>query len=330
MTAEVVVGSKRDGVSHTSGEEGKASSVSKRARVRLGAYLALTKPRIIELLVITTIPSMVAAQRGIPPLGTLAATIVGGTMAAGGANAINNYFDRDIDTQMARTRRRPIPAQKILPGRALIFGLVLGAAGFVFLGITTNWLASSLATGALAFYVVVYTLILKRRTPQNIVIGGAAGGVPALVGWAAVTGRVDIPAVVLFFLVFYWTPAHFWALAIKHKDEYEEAGVPMLPATRGIAYSARHIVFYTWLAVATSLLFFATGGAGLVYLGAAVVAGIEFLRRAHALRSIVHSGAEPRLVTASAMRLFKYSNIYLAILSASIVVDVLAQSPGLH
>ncbi len=309
--------------------EPKSAPVAKSSfKATVSAYVALTKPRIIELLLITTIPSMVSAQRGFPRLTTLLATIVGGTLAAGGANAINNYFDRDIDARMARTRRRPIPSQKVSPRAALLFGSVLGIVAFVFLGFTTNWLAASLAIGALGFYVIVYTLLLKRRTSQNIVIGGAAGGVPALVGWAAVTGKVEIPAVVLFLLVFYWTPPHFWALAIKHKKDYEEADVPMLPVTRGIPYTAGQIVLYSWLTIAVSLVFFAVGGAGIIYLGSAILLGIELLRRSYLLKSLARSNAAHKEVVSSAMHLFAYSNIYLALLSAAIVVDVLAGAAG--
>lgn len=330
MTTETAVGDVNSKAPHQVHDGGGASAVKKKVLGTLRAYVALTKPRIIELLLIITVPSMVAAHRGIPRPATLAATILGGTLAAGGANAINNYFDRDIDARMARTKGRPIPSHQIRPRRALVFGIFLGVSAFVFLDLTTNRLASSLAAGALGFYVIVYTLILKRRTPQNIVIGGAAGGVPALVGWAAVRGKVELPAVALFFLVFYWTPSHFWALAIKHKRDYEAAEVPMLPVTRGIPYTADHIVLYTWLTVAVSLIFFAVGGAGVVYLASAIVLGIEFLRRAYALRSCSRTKGEGKEVTAAAMHLFKYSNLYLALLSAAIVVDVLAATSRLR
>ncbi len=292
------------------------------------AYFALTKPRIIELLVITAVPSMVAASQGLPSIKTLVSTLLGGALSAGGANAINNYFDRDIDEQMARTSSRPLPTRQVEPRKALVFGALLGIAGFVFLGVTTNWLAASLATAALLFYVLVYTLYLKRRTPQNIVIGGAAGGVPALVAWAAAKGKVELPAVILFFLVFYWTPPHFWALAIKHEDDYRKANVPMLPVTRGVRFTARQIVLYSWLTVATSLLFYAFSGAGIVYLAAALLLGVELLRRAYLLRFAAESESDRSGsgTLASAIDVFRYSNVYLALLSAAIVVDVLAGS----
>ncbi len=305
---------------------GAASSRLQGVLAKVGAYLALTKPRIVELLVITAVPSMVAASQGLPSIKTLVSTLFGGALSAGGANAINNYFDRDIDERMARTSSRPLPARRVEPRKALVFGAVLGLAGFVFLGVTTNWLAASLATAALLFYVVIYTLYLKRRTPQNIVIGGAAGGVPALVAWAAVKGKVELPGVILFFLVFYWTPPHFWALAIKHEDDYRKANVPMLPVTRGICYTARQIVLYSWLTVATSLLFYSFSGAGIVYLAAAILLGVELLRRAYVLRSAAESEFDRSVTLASAIDVFRYSNVYLALLSAAIVVDVLARS----
>lgn len=298
----------------------------------IGAYVALTKPRIVELLVITAVPAMVLAHRGWPPLRTLLATLVGGSLAAGGANAMNNYFDRDIDERMQRTRRRPIPSHKVAPVHALIFGCLLGVAAFVFLWLATNLLAASLAIGALLFYVLVYTLGLKRRTPQNIVIGGAAGGFPALVAWAAVRGRLEAPAAVLFLTVFYWTPPHFWALAVKYRSDYRQAGVPMLPVDKGIAFTARQIVLYSWLCVATSLVLFAVSRLGYLYLVSASFLGVELLRRSYALRAASLQGIEEGLpekeaisepVEKRAMRLFSFSNAYLALLSVSIVLDVL-------
>lgn len=298
----------------------------------IGAYVALTKPRIVELLVITAVPAMVLAHRGWPPLRTMLATLVGGSLAAGGANAMNNYFDRDIDERMQRTRRRPIPSHKVAPVHALIFGCSLGVVAFVFLWLTTNLLAASLAIGALLFYVFVYTLGLKRRTPQNIVIGGAAGGFPALVAWAAVRGRLEAPAALLFLAVFYWTPPHFWALAVKYRSDYREAGVPMLPVDKGIAFTAQQIVLYSWLCVATSLLLFAVSGLGYLYLVSASCLGVELLRRSYALRaaSLRETEGESSREKATlepverrAMRLFSFSNAYLALLSVSIVLDVL-------
>ena len=221
------------------------------------ALFLLTKPRIIELLLVTTVPTMLLAQRGMPSPGLLAVTLVGGSLAAGSANTLNCYLDRDIDALMRRTSRRPLVAQgtkaAIKPVEALIFGIVLGAAATLLLGLLANWLAAGLADGAILFYVFVYTLGLKRRTASNIVIGGAAGCFPVLVGWAAVTGSVSLPAVVLFAVIFFWTPPHFWALAMKFKDDYAAASVPMLPVVAPAATVARKILFYSYAMVAATL-----------------------------------------------------------------------------
>jgi len=226
------------------------------------AYFALTKPRIIELLLITTVPAMVLAAGGWPGWWPVLATLIGGSLSAGGANAINNWFDRDIDEVMRRTRRRPLPRHEIEPVAALRFGIVLGAAGFVWLWAFTNLLAAALSTAALLFYVLVYTIGLKRRTAQNIVIGGAAGAVPPLVGWAAVTGELGLPAWVLFALVFYWTPPHFWALALRFEDDYAKAGVPMLPVVRGTKQTIQSILLYSVTMVLLSLLLVPVGRMG--------------------------------------------------------------------
>ena len=209
------------------------------ARSKVASYFALTKPRIIELLLITTVPSMVLAAGRWPGLWPVVATLIGGSLSAGGANALNNYVDRDIDQIMKRTRSRPLARHEVPPSNALVFGIALGVAGFVWLWVTTNLLAAAIATAALLFYVFVYTLKLKRTSTHNIVIGGAAGAAPALVGWAAVNGSLDLPAWVLFLVVFYWTPPHFWALAIRYRDDYEKAGVPMLPVVAGVEATTR-------------------------------------------------------------------------------------------
>ena len=232
------------------------------------AYIALTKPRIIELLLVTTVPAMVLATRAVPgiQLGHWAWltvwTLVGGTLAAGSANAINCYLDRDIDLLMARTRRRPLPAHEVDPERAVVFGIALGAIAFAVLAFFVNLLAAFLGLLAIAFYVVVYTILLKRSTPQNIVIGGAAGALPPVIGWAAVTGNVGVPALLLFALVFYWTPPHFWALSLRIRKDYAAAGVPMLPVVRGIPETTRQIGLYTILMVAISLVLFAVAPDG--------------------------------------------------------------------
>ena len=283
------------------------------------AYVRLTKPRIIELLLVTTVPAMVVAQRGLPPLGLVVATLLGGALAAASANALNNVIDRDIDGLMQRTAGRPLVRHEITPGAALRFGVVLGVAAFAWLAATVNLLAAALAVSGILFYVFVYTLGLKRRSSQNIVIGGAAGCVPVLVGWAAVTGRVQAPALLLFAIVFYWTPPHFWALALRYRDDYARAGVPMLPVVRGVAETARQILLYAILLVAVTLMFGAVGGMGVVYLAAAVALGGVFVAKALALR---HHPSER-----AAMGLFRYSISYLALLFLAMAADALLLGP---
>ena len=282
----------------------------------LRAYVALTKPRIIELLLVTTIPTMVLAQRGVPSLWLMAAVIIGGTLAAGGANAINQYVDRDIDDVMRRTRNRPLPRHAVEPRSALVFGVALSAISFVFLALTVNLLSALLAASAIGFYVFVYTLWLKRSTPQNIVIGGAAGCVPVLVAWAAVTGTVGVPALILFAIVFYWTPPHFWALALRYKGDYAAANVPMMPVVRGEAETARQIVLYTLLLFAVSLLLFPAAEMGLIYLVAAVGLGAAFVW--YALR-VLRDASDGK----AAIGLFRYSISYLTLLFAAVAVDSL-------
>jgi heme o synthase len=284
------------------------------------AYIALTKPRIIELLLVTTIPTMVLAAGGLPSPWLMAAVILGGTLAAGGANAINMYVDRDIDDLMRRTRHRPLPRHAVEPRRALAFGIGLSVAAFAWLGLTVNPLSAVLALSATAFYVFVYTLWLKRTTPQNIVIGGAAGCVPVLVAWASVTGEVGLPALVLFAIVFYWTPPHFWALALRYRGDYAAAKVPMLPVVRGEAETARQIVLYTIALVAVSLLLFPAAGMGWIYLAAAVVLGVAFLWRALRLQADAADGR-------AAIGLFRYSISYLTLLFAAVAVDALLYLP---
>jgi len=285
------------------------------SRDKIKAYIALTKPRIIELLLVTTVPAMIVAARGWPGLTLVALTLVGGTLAAGGANAINCYVDRDIDEIMRRTRRRPLPAHMVAPANALVFGAALGVASFLLLWLTVNLASAALALGALLFYVFVYTLGLKRNTPQNIVIGGAAGAVPVLVGWAAVTGTVEPPALALFGIIFYWTPPHFWALAMRYEEDYAAAGVPMMPVVYGRAETARHIVLYSLLLFALCLVFFSIGRMGLIYLGAVLILNGIFIARALQLLR------KPE--TETAWKLFKYSITYLALLFASMAVDQL-------
>jgi heme o synthase len=293
------------------------------------AYIALTKPRIIELLLVTTVPAMVLATRQVPGiqlghwLWLTVWTLIGGTLAAGSANAINCYLDRDIDELMTRTRRRPLPAHQVDPERAVVFGLVLGAIAFATLAWFVNLLAAFLGLLAIAFYVVVYTILLKRSTPQNIVIGGAAGALPPVIGWAAVTGDVGIPALVLFALVFYWTPPHFWALSLRIRKDYAAAGVPMLPVVKGIPETTRQIGLYTVLMVAISLVLFAVARMGPIYLVAASILGALFLRQAWQLW---RRGASEEESTAGAIRLYKYSISYLTLLFAAIALDTLVLS----
>lgn len=284
-----------------------------RSRSRLAAYVALTKPRIIELLLITTVPSMVLAAGQWPGLELVVATLIGGSLSAGGANALNNYIDRDIDEVMRRTRGRPLARHEVAPRNALIFGIALGVAGFVWLAITTNLLAASLSTAALLFYVFVYTLALKRTTVQNIVIGGAAGAAPVLVGWAAVTGGIGLPAWILFLVVFYWTPPHFWALAIRYMDDYGRAEIPMLPVVAGIEATTRRMLLYTGLMVSVSILLVPVAGMRWVYLLGSIGLGAWFLWDTWRVY----------LRPAEAMRLFTTSTVYLAALFAAVMLDVM-------
>ena len=304
------------------------SKPSRRDTIR--AYVALTKPRIIELLLVTTLPAMVLATRdapGIQPLDWLRLTfwtLVCGTLAAGAANAINQYLDRDIDERMARTRRRPLPAHDITPERALGFGIILAIVSVGLMVWLVNLLAAFLTLLAIAFYVFVYTIMLKRSTPQNIVIGGAAGALPPVIGWAAITGTVGLPAVMLFLLVFYWTPPHFWALALRLRGDYAAAGVPMLPVVKGIAETSRQIALYTVLLVAISLVFAVVAQMGAVYFAAAVILGSIFLWRAFVLW---RQGSAPEASTAQAIRLYRYSISYLTLLFVAVAVDALTALP---
>ena len=295
----------------------------------LRAYVALTKPRIIELLLITTIPAMVLATRDLPGVnwgnwGIIAFwTLIGGTLAAGAANAINQYLDRDIDLLMTRTRRRPLPAHAVEPEQALVFGIALGVFSVALLAVFVNLVAAFLTLLAIGFYVFVYTLLLKRTTTQNIVIGGAAGALPPVIGWAAVTGHVELPAIMLFALVFYWTPPHFWALSLRIAKDYAAAGVPMLPVVRGTAETTRQIFLYTVLLVAVSLVFFAVAQMGLIYLVAAVALGAIFLWKSGRLaREGTLEGT-----TAGAIRLYKFSISYLTLLFVAVAVDALVKIP---
>jgi heme o synthase len=289
------------------------------ARLVARSLLTMTKPRIIVELLVTTVPAMLLARRGVPAVALIAVTVLGGTLAAGCANTINCYIDRDIDAVMRRTSRRPLAkgaSAAIKPVEALIFGILLGVASTVMLGVLVNWLAAALADAAILFYVFVYTLGLKRRTASNIVIGGAAGCFPVLVGWAAVTGRVSLPAIVLFAVIFFWTPPHFWALAMKFRDDYAAASVPMLPVVAPAVQVTRRIVIYSYVMVAVTLAL--VPYAGWLYGGCALGLGTWFLVEAHALHGRVTAGDAP-----APMRLFHRSIAYLTLLFAAVAVTAL-------
>ncbi|MGH9210577.1 MAG: heme o synthase [Acidimicrobiales bacterium] len=287
-------------------------------RIRLGAYVALTKPRIIELLLVTTVPTMVVAERGLPSLWLITATVAGGTLAAGGANAINMYVDRDIDRIMERTRNRPIVAGLVSPRSALVFAIALEVVAFVFLWLTVNPLSAALAVAACLFYVFVYTLWLKRSSTHNIVVGGAAGAAPVLIGWSAVTNSLDWAPVVLFGVIFYWTPPHFWALAIRYREDYARVDVPMLPVVANLRTTAWRILLYTVLLVGLTVLFAPVAGMGGLYVTAALVLGAIFTY--HAAR-LLRDGTP-----AVAMRVFSWSISYITLLFGAMAADQLLRS----
>jgi protoheme IX farnesyltransferase len=278
------------------------------------AYLALTKARIIEQLLVVTVPAMMLAERSVPSLWLVLSVLVGGAGAAASAHALNCVVDADIDAKMARTSKRPLARDAVPRSHALVFGLLLGAASAVWLGLTSNWVAAWLAVAAIAFYILVYTLLLKRRTSQNIVWGGAAGCMPVVIGWAAVTGTVGWPALVLFAIIFFWTPPHFWALAMRYRDDYAAAGIPMLPVVASPRRVSRQIVAYSWAMVACSALL--VPATSWIYLVATVLGGAWFLIAAHRLDSAVK-----RDEVVKSMRLFHLSNTYLTGLFVAVAVD---------
>lgn len=286
------------------------------SRELVGDLVTLTKPAITSLLLLTAIGGTFLAARGIPSFGTLAATIVGGAAASGGASALNHYFDRDIDERMRRTKRRPLPSQRVADEWAVGLGVALNIVAFTVLALWTNILAASLAIAGTLFYIFVYTLWLKRSTAQNIVIGGAAGAIPPLVGWAAVTGSLDLSAWLLFAIVFFWTPAHFWALALLIRDDYARAGVPMMPIVYGDDATTRYILIYAVSLLPLSMLLFVQGGLGLLYLGVAIALGVVFVF--YALRLILGAASRKR---ALARGVYLYSLLYLALLFVAIMVD---------
>lgn len=284
-------------------------------RRTVGSYVALTKPRIIELLLVTTVPTMVVAERGMPSLGLMVATVIGGTMSAGGANAINMYVDRDIDKLMDRTKKRPLVSGAMSPRAALTFAVSLEVVAFVFLWATVNFLSAVLALSACLFYVFVYTLWLKRTSSYNIVIGGAAGAAPVLIGWSAVTNSLDWPPVILFAVIFVWTPPHFWALAIRYRDDYAKADVPMLPVVASVRTVATRMLLYTLLLVGLTVVFAPAADMGNLYLGSALVLGAVFT--AACVRLL--KDATP----AVAMRVFGWSITYLTLLFGAMAADQL-------
>ena len=290
-------------------------------RRRVLSYVALTKPRIIQLLLVTTVPTMILAQGGMPPLGLILATLVGGALAAGSANTLNCFLDRDIDEVMHRTERRPLVTGEIPPLRAMTFGIVLGVIAVGLLAATVNVLSAAMALVAILFYVFVYTLMLKRRTSQNIVWGGAAGCMPVLIGWAAVTNSLSWAAVVLFMIIFLWTPPHYWPLSLKYRDDYAAAGVPMLSVVATPKVLADRVVVYSWAMVLCSISLVPVAHTGPVYAGVAVGLGAVFLKAAHGMRARARAGAEDL----QPMRVFHLSISYLTFLFLAVAVD-----PFLH
>lgn len=293
-----------------------------RLRRLVGAYFALTKPQVIELLLVTTIPAMFLAGRSIPSPWLMLSLLVGVGMAAGSANALNCVIDADIDKKMNRTKRRPLVRDSVSQRNALVFGLALGVASFVMLYFTVNALSAVLAVATILFYIFVYTLVLKRRTAQNVIWGGAAGCMPVLIGWAAVTGTVQWPAFVMFGVIFFWTPPHTWALAMKYREDYERAGVPMLPVVATPEHVARQIVIYSWVMVGWTLLL--VPATSWLYAAFAIVAGGWFLFYAHRLLHQVRQG-----VPTKPMALFHRSNTYLMVVFCALAVDAAIGMPAL-
>jgi protoheme IX farnesyltransferase len=294
------------------------------ARERVGparkarAYVALTKPRVIELLLVTTAPVMILAERGIPNLWLVFATLIGGAMSAGSAGAFNCYIDRDIDRIMKRTSARPLVTGELSDREALVFAWVLGVASTLWLGLLVNWLAAALSVAAVLFYVLVYTLVLKRRTPQNIVWGGAAGCMPVLIGWAAVTNSLNWVPVILFGIVFLWTPPHYWPLSMRYRDDYAAVNVPMLAVVRGRTVVGLQVVLYAWATVACSLLLIPVAHMGILYSAVALASGGWFVYESHRLYSMAIRHGEVR-----PMRVFHSSITYLTVLFVAVGVDPL-------
>lgn len=309
--------------SRSPGVLGASSTSSNRGQrpigARVKAFVALTKPRIIELLLITTVPVMFLAEQGVPDLWLVLATCIGGYLSAGGANALNMYIDRDIDALMERTSQRPLVTGMVTPREGLVFGITLAVVSTLWFGVLVNWLSAWLSLGALLFYVVVYTMILKRRTSQNIVWGGIAGCMPVLIGWSAVTNSMSWAAVILFLVIFFWTPPHYWPLSMKVKDDYARVGVPMLPVVASNKVVARQIVIYSWVMVAVSLMLTPLGYTGWFYTSVALVTGGWWLWEAHALNNRAKGGAVGAKL--KEMRLFHWSITYVSLVFVAVAVD---------
>lgn len=295
-----------------------ATAVKQPISQTIKAYVALTKPRVLELLLVSTVPVMFLAEGGMPDLWLVLATVIGGAMSAGSAASFNMYLDRDMDAHMRRTEHRPIVTGQVSPRAALIFSWVLAVASTVWLFVTTNWVTTALSVTAIFFYVVIYTMILKRRTEQNIIWGGIAGCFPVVIGWSAVTGDIAWPAIVLFALIFLWTPAHYWPLSMKYRDDYSGADVPMLGVTRNASQVGLQVILYAWATVACSLLLIPVAGMGLVYTISAAVFGGWFIYESHRLYSQAVRGHTPR-----PMRVFHASISYLTLLFVAVAVDPL-------
>lgn len=287
-------------------------------RRTIGAYVALTKPRVIELLLVTTAPVMILAADGLPSIGLVFATLIGGALSAGSAGAFNMYIDRDIDRLMNRTKNRPLVTGEISDRSALVFAYAIGVISILWLALTTNWLAASLSLAAIVFYVVIYTLVLKRRTEQNIIWGGIAGCFPVLIGWSAITGSLDWPPVILFLVVFLWTPPHYWPLSMKYRDDYAAADVPMLAVIRDRATVGVQVILYAWATVAASLLLIPIAPMGALYTAVAVLAGGWFIVESHRLYGRAVRGEE-----AAPMRVFHASISYLTLLFVAVGIDPL-------
>lgn len=295
-----------------------ATAVKRPIGQTIKAYVALTKPRVLELLLVSTVPVMFLAEGAMPNLWLVLATVIGGAMSAGSAASFNMYLDRDMDAHMKRTEHRPIVTGQVSPRAALVFSWVLAVASTVWLFVTTNWVTTALSVSAIFFYVVIYTMILKRRTEQNIIWGGIAGCFPVVIGWSAVTGDVGWPAVVLFVLVFLWTPAHYWPLSMKYRDDYSEADVPMLGVTRNASQVGLQVILYAWATVACSLLLIPVAEMGVVYAVSSLVFGGWFIYESHRLYSQAVRGTNPR-----PMRVFHASITYLTLLFVAVAVDPL-------